>query len=86
MPHARCLHSSTKVPSIERAPHAIRVNTVPSTSVNTLPQFRLVPEEYIDDSLNSFARIHSLGRCDTVEDIADTVSFLLSGGVVGGHD
>ncbi|WP_399144974.1 SDR family oxidoreductase [Streptomyces sp. MK7] len=50
--------------------------------------------------MNSFARIHSLGRCDTVEDIADTVSFLLSdmascmtgaivdvrGGVVGGHD
>ncbi|MGP4086649.1 SDR family NAD(P)-dependent oxidoreductase [Streptomyces sp. KR55] len=94
------LHSLTKALSIELAPHAIWVNAVAPAAVKTPPHFRLVPEEQLDDPVNSFASMHPLGRVGTVEDVANMVSFLLSdkagwmtgaivdvdGGVMGGRN
>ncbi|MFI5613266.1 SDR family NAD(P)-dependent oxidoreductase [Amycolatopsis sp. NPDC051903] len=72
------LHSLTKALAIELAPHAIRVNAVSPASVKTPPYFRLVPEEQLDDPVNSYASMHPLGRVGTAEDVANMVSFLLS--------
>lgn len=72
------LHSLTKALAIELAPHAVRVNAVSPAAVKTPPYFRLVPEENLDDPVNSFASMHPLGRVGTVEDVANMVSFLLS--------
>lgn len=72
------LHSLTKALAIELAPSAIRVNAVAPAVVKTPPYFQLVPEAQVDNPDVNFSALHPLGRIGEPEDIANTVSFLLS--------
>ncbi|MEV0067856.1 MULTISPECIES: SDR family NAD(P)-dependent oxidoreductase [unclassified Amycolatopsis] len=72
------IHSFTKALAIELAPHGIRVNAVAPAVVKTPLYLGFVPEDKLDETVDSFAGVHPLGRVGTPEDIANAVSFLLS--------
>ncbi|QRP48637.1 SDR family NAD(P)-dependent oxidoreductase [Amycolatopsis sp. FDAARGOS 1241] len=72
------VHSFTKALAIELAPHGIRVNAVAPAVVKTPLYLGFVPADKLDETVDSFAGFHPLGRVGTPEDIANAVSFLLS--------
>lgn len=72
------MHSFTKALAIELAPHGIRVNAVAPAVVKTPLYLGFVPEEKLDETVDSFNDFHPLGRVGGPEDIANAVSFLLS--------
>jgi NAD(P)-dependent dehydrogenase (short-subunit alcohol dehydrogenase family) len=72
------IHSFTKALAIELAPHGIRVNAVAPAVVKTPLYLGFIPEGKLDETVDSFAGIHPLGRVGSPQDIANAVSFLLS--------
>jgi NAD(P)-dependent dehydrogenase (short-subunit alcohol dehydrogenase family) len=64
--------------AIELAPYKIRVNAVAPAFVAT-PFFEgFIPKEKIPETLHGFDGLYPLGRVGTAQDIASTVTFLLS--------
>jgi NAD(P)-dependent dehydrogenase (short-subunit alcohol dehydrogenase family) len=72
------LHSLTKALAIELAPHRIRVNAVAPAVVKSPLYLRFVEQDKFDETVDSFASFHPLGRVGQPEDVANAVSFLLS--------
>ncbi|MEV0074639.1 SDR family oxidoreductase [Amycolatopsis sp. NPDC050768] len=72
------VHSFSKALAIELAPHGIRVNAVAPAVVKSPLYLGFVPADKLDETVDSFAGLHPLGRVGTPEDIANAVSFLLS--------
>src|SRR5262245_24352896 len=72
------LHALTKNLAIDLAPHHIRVNAVAPAVVATPLYERFVPQDKLDATLHSFDGFHPLGRTGTAQDLANTITFLLS--------
>lgn len=72
------LHALTKNLAMELAEHRIRVNAVAPAVVATPLYERFIPADQIDETLKTFDAFHLLGRVGTAEDVASTVTFLLS--------
>lgn len=63
---------------MELAEHGIRVNAVAPAVVATPLYEGFIPADKIDETLHDFDAFHLTGRVGTAQDIADTVTFLLS--------
>jgi NAD(P)-dependent dehydrogenase (short-subunit alcohol dehydrogenase family) len=72
------LHALTHNLAIELAPYKIRVNAVAPGVVATPIYEAFIPKEKIQETLHGFDNFQPLGRIGTAEDIASTVTFLLS--------
>ncbi|BEU04448.1 glucose-1-dehydrogenase [Agarivorans sp. OAG1] len=72
------LHALTQHLAMELADHKIRVNAVAPAVVKTPIYHAFIEPEALDESLASFDGFHPIGRIGQVEDVANTVSFLLS--------
>lgn len=72
------LHALTHNLAIELAGHKIRVNAVAPGAVKTPALERWVPKDEIDNTLDTFAPLHPLGRVGTPADVANAVTYLLS--------
>lgn len=72
------LHSLTQHMAMELADHNIRVNAVSPAVVKTPIYESFIDPEEMDTALASFDAFHPIGRIGAAEDIANTVSFLLS--------
>ncbi|MAZ88604.1 MAG: sugar dehydrogenase [Cellvibrionaceae bacterium] len=72
------LHSLTQHMAMELADHHIRVNAVSPAVVKTPIYGAFVEPESMDETMASFNDFHPSGRIGTAEDVAQTVSFLLS--------
>src|SRR5262245_14618196 len=72
------LHALTRSLAIELGPHRIRVNAVAPAVVATPIYEKFIPEDKLDETLQSFAGLHPLGRVGTARDLANTITFLLS--------
>ncbi|GMN11234.1 SDR family oxidoreductase [Croceitalea sp. MTPC9] len=73
------LHSLTQHLAMELADHKIRVNAVSPAVVET-PVYESVfgGKQEANDALQSFHAFHPIGRNGKAEDVANTISFLLS--------
>ena len=73
------LHSLTQHLAMELADHKIRVNAVSPAVVET-PVYESVfgGKQEAHDGLQNFHAFHPLGRNGKAQDVADTISFLLS--------
>jgi NAD(P)-dependent dehydrogenase (short-subunit alcohol dehydrogenase family) len=72
------LHALTQHMAMELADHNIRVNAVSPAVVKTPIYEAFVDLKEIDAVLASFDGFHPIGRIGTAEDVANTISFLLS--------
>jgi NAD(P)-dependent dehydrogenase (short-subunit alcohol dehydrogenase family) len=72
------LHALTRNLAMELAPHHIRVNAVAPAVVATPLYERFVPADQLEATLHSFDGFHPLGRTGTAQDLANTITFLLS--------
>lgn len=72
------LHSLTQHMAMELADHNIRVNAVSPAVVKTPIYSAFVEPEAMEDTMASFNEFHPSGRIGTAEDVAQTISFLLS--------
>lgn len=72
------LHSLTQHLAMELAPHNIRVNAVSPAVVQTPIYEGFIPKEEVHSALQGFNGFHPIGRVGTPEDIANTITFLLS--------
>ncbi|MFJ3420050.1 SDR family NAD(P)-dependent oxidoreductase [Streptomyces sp. NPDC086082] len=72
------LHSLTQHLAMELAPHGIRVNAVAPAVVRTSIYEEFIPKQDVDSALDGFNGFHPLGRTGTPDDVAATVTFLLS--------
>jgi NAD(P)-dependent dehydrogenase (short-subunit alcohol dehydrogenase family) len=72
------LHSLTQHMAMELAPYGIRVNAVSPAVVRTPIYTAFLPAEKVDEVLSTFDAFHPLGRVGTAEDVANSVTFLLS--------
>ncbi len=72
------LHALTHNLAMELAPYQIRVNAVAPAVVATPIYERFVPKDKIEETMRSFDGFHPLGRVGTADDVANTISFLLS--------
>ena len=72
------LHALTHNLALELAPHDIRVNAVAPAVVATPIYEKFVPQDQIEATLHSFDAFHPLGRVGTPQDMANTITFLLS--------
>ena len=72
------LHALTRNLAIELAPYNIRANAVAPAVVATPIYERFVPKDKLDETLHSFDSFHPLGRTGTAQDLANTITFLLS--------
>lgn len=72
------LHSLTQHLAMELAEHNIRVNAVSPAVVKTHIYESFIEPSELDTSLAGFNDFHPSGRIGTTEDIANTISFLLS--------
>ena len=72
------LHALTKNLAIELGGSGIRVNAVSPAVVHTPIYEGFIAKEEVKTVMNSFDSFHPIGRVGTPEDIAQTVTFLLS--------
>ena len=72
------LHALTQHMAMELAEHNIRVNAVAPAVVKTPIYGSFIAEEEIDSALAGFNDFHPIGRIGAAEDIANSISFLLS--------
>jgi NAD(P)-dependent dehydrogenase (short-subunit alcohol dehydrogenase family) len=72
------LHALTHNLAIELAPYNIRVNAVAPGVVATPLYEAFIPKDKLQEALHGFDNFQPLGRVGTAEDIASTVTFLLS--------
>jgi NAD(P)-dependent dehydrogenase (short-subunit alcohol dehydrogenase family) len=72
------LHALTHNLAIELAPYNIRVNAVAPGVVATPIYEAFIPKDKLQETLHGFDNFQPLGRVGTAEDIASTVTFLLS--------
>lgn len=72
------LHSLTQHMAMELAEHNIRVNAVSPAVVKTPIYEAFINPEELDETLASFDDFHPIGRIGSVEDVANTINFLLS--------
>ncbi|MFD8951970.1 SDR family NAD(P)-dependent oxidoreductase [Streptomyces xanthophaeus] len=72
------LHSLTQHLAMELAPHNIRVNAVAPAVVRTPIYEEFIPKSDVESALDGFNGFHPIGRTGTPDDIAATVTFLLS--------
>lgn len=71
------LHALTQHMAMELAEFNIRVNAVSPAVVKTPIYESFIEPKDLDATLSSFDSFHPIGRIGTVEDIANTISFLL---------
>jgi NAD(P)-dependent dehydrogenase (short-subunit alcohol dehydrogenase family) len=72
------LHSLTQHMAMELAAYGIRVNAVSPAVVRTPIYDAFLPAGKVDEVLSTFDAFHPLGRVGTAEDVANSVTFLLS--------
>ncbi|MFP5344162.1 MAG: SDR family NAD(P)-dependent oxidoreductase [Gammaproteobacteria bacterium] len=72
------LHALTQHMAMELADHNIRVNAVSPAVVKTPIYETFLDPMQLDATLASFDAFHPIGRIGTVEDVANTIAFLLS--------
>lgn len=72
------LHSLTQHLAMELAEHNIRVNAVSPAVVKTPIYEAFIEPTAIDDALAGFNAFHPIGRHGLVEDVANSIRFLLS--------
>ncbi len=72
------LHALTQHMAMELADENIRVNAVSPAVVKTPIYESFIEPEQIDETLATFDAFHPVGRIGTPEDVANTISFLLS--------
>ncbi len=72
------LHSLTQHLAMELGDYNIRVNAVSPAVVVTPIYGSFIEKGKIEESLQTFNSFHPIGRIGTAEDIAKTISFLLS--------
>lgn len=72
------IHSLTQHMAMELAEHNIRVNAVSPAVVKTPIYESFIDPAEMDTILDSFNAFHPTGRIGTPQDVAETVSFLLS--------
>jgi len=72
------LHSLTQHLAMELAESNIRVNAVAPAVVDTPIYGSFIEQEKIEETLQGFNSFHPIGRVGRPEDIANTISFLLS--------
>ena len=72
------LHALTQHMAMELAGHNIRVNAVAPAVVRTPIYQAFIEPSKVDETLSSFNSFHPIGRIGTAEDVARTITFLLS--------
>ena len=72
------LHSLTQHLAMELAEYNIRVNAVSPAVVVTPIYGSFIEKDKIEESLQGFNDFHPIGRVGTAQDIAQTITFLLS--------
>ena len=72
------LHSLTQHLAMELADYNIRVNAVAPAVVVTSIYKSFINEDEIEETLQGFNEFHPIGRVGRVEDVANSVEFLLS--------
>lgn len=71
------LHSFTQHLAMELAEYNIRVNAVSPAVVVTPIYGSFIDKNKIEEELQGFKAFHPIGRVETAEDIAQTITFLL---------
>jgi len=71
------LHALTQHMAMELADHKIRVNAVSPAVVKTPIYESFIEKNQLDEALAGFDDFHPIGRIGNVDDVANTVSFLL---------
>jgi len=72
------LHSLTQNMAMELAEHNIRVNAVSPAVVKTPIYETFIDPKEMDTALSGFDDFHPIGRIGAPDDVANTISFLLS--------
>ncbi len=72
------LHALTQHMAMELADHSIRVNAVSPAVVKTPIYEAFIDPKEMDSALATFDDFHPIGRIGTPEDVANTITFLLS--------
>lgn len=72
------LHALTQHMAMELSDHNIRVNAVSPAVVKTPIYHSFIDKDELDGALAGFDDFHPIGRIGTPDDIAKTISFLLS--------
>jgi NAD(P)-dependent dehydrogenase (short-subunit alcohol dehydrogenase family) len=72
------LHALTQHLAMELAPKKIRVNAVSPAVVATPIYEGFIPKAEVHGALQGFNNFHPIGRVGTPQDVAQTVTFLLS--------
>lgn len=72
------LHALTQHMAMELSDRNIRVNAVSPAVVKTPIYEAFIDQNKIDETLESFNGFHPIGRIGTSQDVANTISFLLS--------
>lgn len=72
------LHALTQHMAMELAQYNIRVNAVAPAVVKTPIYGSFIANDELDSALAGFNEFHPIGRIGTAEDIANSISFLLS--------
>lgn len=72
------LHALTQHMAMELADHNIRVNAVSPAVVKTPIYEAFIDPQEMDSALATFDDFHPIGRIGTPEDVANTITFLLS--------
>ncbi|ODV41038.1 sugar dehydrogenase [Cupriavidus sp. UYMMa02A] len=72
------LHSLTQHLAMELAPKHIRVNAVSPAVVQTPIYEGFIPKAEVHSALQGFNNFHPIGRVGTPQDVAETITFLLS--------
>lgn len=72
------LHALTQHMAMELAQYNIRVNAVAPAVVKTPIYGSFIANNELDSALAGFNEFHPIGRIGTAEDIANSISFLLS--------